>query len=124
MGSMQHLQEDFLKTFTHNRVQIGKAIDKHELVRRLSYYLQVPHMYAQRIYDGLIKVLNDCTKHGEGVNIKDFGTLKFSTHSSRTVKIPSGEIIKRPRMYKPSFSPAGFMNEMLEELTKENYDSI
>lgn len=119
----QRGRPQFDSIFEYNRVSIGEVIPSSELGRRLCYELQIPQRFSVRVYKALSRAMADAIKHGEGIRFQNFGTLKLKKYNTDSVKMPNGEYVPRPAMYKIVFetAPAGLM--LLQTLTKQLRES-
>lgn len=106
------------------RVAIGKTVTEPEMIRRLSYHLQLPpQTYGKRLYKAYKAVVEDALIHGEGINLGVFiiKTQEFKTRTLHSTAFGGGQL--RSRMYKYILKMTDYGREVLVKLTKEKYGS-
>ena len=90
---------DYFETFTPNRVGLGKAVPKHEMVRRLAHYLHVPQKFGERLVRAFEEVMKDALLHGEGLRIAHAGILTLHKHKTSHVMM-FNKPVERKILYK------------------------
>jgi hypothetical protein len=113
----------FDEVFEPNRVAVGESIPSAELGRRLCHELQIPQKFSTRIYKAISRVIGDAVRNGEGVRIQDLGVLKLKPFKSPTVKLANGRVVPRPSMFKIIFDTTEKGDDLLQQITKDNYES-
>ncbi len=96
---MKEQLPNFFDNFEPNRVEIGETLDRREMIRRISHYLRIPQAFGNRIITAFDEVIADAMLHGEGVMLKNAGTLLLTKYNTNTIKV-FGEEQERKHMYK------------------------
>lgn len=94
---------NYFDSFQPNRVAQGEAVSRLEMIRRLAHFLQVPQRFGERIMRAFEDVLSDALLHGEGLKIKNAGTLTLQRHKSTHV-VMFNEPVERKMLYKYKWS--------------------
>lgn len=110
--------------FIVNRVPIGSILTSEELARRMCYELQIPQRFSTRIYKAISRVFADALSHGEGIRIQDIGVLRLKQYSKDTVRLPTGEYVKRDSIFKVVFELTKKGKVLLTSLTDKMKEVI
>ena len=107
---------NYFETFEPTRVKLGEVVTRHELVRRLAHFLQVPQRFGNRLLSAFESTLLDALVHGEGIRIPGVGVLKIRRHTKDTHK-GFGRTMHRKRLYYFSFEPGDDGLKFLEDIS-------
>jgi len=100
-----NVKPNYFDLFTPERVQQGEAVHRHELVRRLAHYLQVPQQFGSRLMAAFEEVINDALLHGEGIRLKNVGTLTLQKHKNEYYT-GFGKTEKRKVLFRYDWQPS------------------
>ncbi len=108
---------NFFDTFEPNRVEQGEAISRIEMIRRLAHYLQVPQRFGYRLLLAFEDVIEDALQHGEGIKIKNAGTLTLQEHKNK-MYTGFGKTEERKVLFKYDFQQSKEAKRFLVKISK------
>lgn len=95
----------------------SNVVLKKELVKRIAERTMLPAGEVKLILNAFEEVLKESLKEGKKVKITGFGTFSLVRRKGKTVKAPTGKVVKVADRLAPKFTfSAAFVREVRKEL--------
>ena len=92
-------------------------LKKEDFARKVKETLELSSMKeANRIIDGMVKVISDTMKDGEGITLPGIGKFEVATRAARTCRNPqTGEAVEVPEKKVVKFKVASAIKNVVNE---------